>query len=97
MAIHDAGRKITKKRSEAGLTASSLDWTRVYPAGLTDAPPIEAVEVRPTNEAKKIEGLPQVSRAKVAKVLLDAAEDGRGWTSYWAEVVGYQQGLYPLT
>ncbi len=66
-----------KERSEAGLATSSLDWTGVYPVGLTDAPLIEAVEVRPTSEAKKVRGLPQVSRANVAKVLLDAAGDGR--------------------
>jgi putative NADH-flavin reductase len=66
-----------KERSEAGLAASGLDWTGVYPVGLTDGPLIEAVDVRPTNEVKKVKGLPMVSRADVAKVLLDAAEDSR--------------------
>jgi putative NADH-flavin reductase len=66
-----------KERSEAGLATSGLEWTGVYPVGLTDGPLIEAVEVRPTNEVKKVKGLPMVSRANVAKVLLDAAEDSR--------------------
>jgi putative NADH-flavin reductase len=65
-----------KERSEADLAMSRLDWTGVYPVGLTDGPLVE-VEVRPTNEVKKVEGLPMVSRANVAKVLLDAAEDRR--------------------
>jgi putative NADH-flavin reductase len=66
-----------KERSEASLATSGLDWTAVYPVGLTDCPLTEAVEVRPTNEVKKVKGLPLVSRANVAKVLLDAAEDSR--------------------
>jgi putative NADH-flavin reductase len=66
-----------KARSEAGLATSGLDWTGVYPVGLTDGPLTEAVEVRAMNEMKKVKGLPQVSRANVAKVLLDAAEDSR--------------------
>jgi uncharacterized protein YbjT (DUF2867 family) len=66
-----------KERSEAGLATSGLDWTGVYPVGLTDGPLTEAVEVRPTNEVKKVKGLPMVSRTNVAKMLLDAAEDSR--------------------
>jgi putative NADH-flavin reductase len=67
-----------KERSEAGLMTSGLEWTGVYPVGLTDGPLlIEAVEVCPTNQVKKVKGLPMVSRANVAKVLLDAAEDSR--------------------
>ena len=45
--------------------------------GLTDGPLIEAVEVHPTNEVKTVKGLPLVSRANVAKALLDAVEDRR--------------------
>jgi putative NADH-flavin reductase len=66
-----------KERSEAGLATSGLDWTVVYPVGLTDGPLLDGVEVRPTNEVNKVKGLPMVSRANVAKVLLDAAEDSR--------------------
>jgi putative NADH-flavin reductase len=66
-----------KERSEAALATSGLDWTGVYPVGLTDGPLIDAVEVRPTNEVMKVKGLPMVSRANVAKVLLDATEDNR--------------------
>ncbi|WP_213773076.1 NAD(P)-binding oxidoreductase [Bradyrhizobium sp. dw_78] len=66
-----------KERSEVGLPKSGLDWTGVYPVMLTDGPLIEAVEVRSTDGVKKVKGLPKVSRANVAKVLLDAAEDSR--------------------
>jgi putative NADH-flavin reductase len=69
--FHDKGR------SETGLATSGLDWTGIYPVGLTDGPLIDAVDVRPTHEVKKVKGLPMVSRANVAKVLLDAAEDSR--------------------
>jgi putative NADH-flavin reductase len=66
-----------KEHSEAGLAKSGLDWNAIYPVGLTDGPLIEAVEVHPTNEVKTVKGLPLVSRANVAKALLDAVEDRR--------------------
>jgi hypothetical protein len=70
-------RRVERERSEAGLATSGLDWTGNYPVGLTDGPLNEAVEVRPTNEVKKVKGLPMVSRANVARVLLQAAEASR--------------------
>jgi putative NADH-flavin reductase len=66
-----------KERSEAALMTSGLDWTGVYPVGLTDGPLIAAVDVCPANQVNKVKGLPMVPRANVAKVLLDAAEDSR--------------------
>jgi uncharacterized protein YbjT (DUF2867 family) len=66
-----------KQRAEDWLATSDIDWTGIYPVGLTDGPSGDAVEVRPMNEVKKVKGLPRVPRAAVAKVLLDAAEDRR--------------------
>jgi putative NADH-flavin reductase len=67
-----------KERSEALLPGSGLKWTSVYPVILTDGPPADAVEVRPMNQVHKVVGLPKVSRADVARVMLDAARDD--WT-----------------
>ena len=66
-----------KERSEALLPGSGLKWTSVYPVILTDGPPADAVEVRPMTEVDKVAGLPKVSRADVARVMLDAARDDR--------------------
>ncbi len=66
-----------KARSEALLPGSGLKWTSVYPVILTDGPPADAVEVRPMAEVHKVAGLPKVSRADVARVMLEAARDDR--------------------
>ena len=66
-----------KKRSEALLPGSGLKWTSVYPVILTDGPPADAVEVRPMTQVRKVVGLPKVSRADVARVMLDTARDDR--------------------
>ncbi len=66
-----------KECSEADLAISGLDWTGIYPVGLTDGPLIQTVEVRPTSEVRKVKGLPRVPRANVANVLLNATEDTR--------------------
>ena len=66
-----------KERSEAMLPGSGLKWTRVYPVILTDGPLADAVEVRPMTQVRKVTGLPKVSRADVARVMLDAARDDR--------------------
>ncbi len=63
-----------KERAEAELARSGLEWTGIYPVGLTDDPD-SAVDVRPMREVKKVKGLPRVPRASVAEVLIDAAED----------------------
>lgn len=62
-----------KERAEAVLATSGLEWTGIYPVGLTDGPLIE-VAVRHVQEVKKVKGLPRIPRSSVAKVLLDAAE-----------------------
>lgn len=64
-----------KERSEAMLSTSRLKWTLVYPVILTDGSPADAVEVAPMAQVHKVAGLPKVSRADVAHVMLDAARD----------------------
>jgi uncharacterized protein YbjT (DUF2867 family) len=64
-----------KERSEALLPDSGLKWTIVYPVILTDGPLADAVEVRPMAQVHNVAGLPKVSRADVARVMLDAARD----------------------
>lgn len=66
-----------KERSEALLPGSGLKWTSVYPVMLTDGPLADAVEVRPMTRVHRVAGLPKVSRADVARVVLDAARDDR--------------------
>jgi uncharacterized protein YbjT (DUF2867 family) len=66
-----------KERSEALLPGSGLKWTSLYPVILTDGPLADAVEVRPMNQVHKVAGLPKVSRADVARIMLDAARDDR--------------------
>jgi len=65
-----------KERSEALLPGSGLKWTGVYPVILTDGPLADA-EVRSMTQVKKVAGLPKVSRASVARAMLDAARDDR--------------------
>jgi len=66
-----------KELSEALLPGSGLKWTCVYPVILIDGPPADAVEVRPMTQVHTVAGLPKVSRADVARVMLDAARDDR--------------------
>jgi putative NADH-flavin reductase len=64
-----------KELSEALLPGSGLKWTGVYPVGLTNGPLTDAVEVRPMALVRKVSGLPRVSRANVARAMLDAARN----------------------
>jgi uncharacterized protein YbjT (DUF2867 family) len=64
-----------KELSEALLPDSGLKWTGVYPVGLTDGPLANAIEVRPMALVQKVSGLPMVSRANVARAMLDAARN----------------------
>lgn len=66
-----------KELAESLLPTSGLQWTVVYPVGLTNGPPADDVEVRPMPLMRKVSGLPTVSRADVARVMLDAARDDR--------------------
>jgi putative NADH-flavin reductase len=61
-----------KAASEAVIKASGLDWTIVYPAGLTNGPATGTVRV---GERLKLSGFPRVSRANVAAVLLQQLDD----------------------
>jgi uncharacterized protein YbjT (DUF2867 family) len=64
-----------KELSEALLPGSGLKWTGVYPVGLTNGPLTDAAEVRPMALVRKVSGLPRVSRANVARAMLDAARN----------------------
>ena len=61
-----------KEKGEASIISSSLDWTIVYPAGLTDGPPTGQVRVA---EHLDLKGFPHVSRADVASVILRLLDD----------------------
>ena len=64
-----------KELSEALLPGSGLKWTGVYPVGLTNGPLTDAAEVRSMALVRKVSGLPRVSRANVARAMLDAARN----------------------
>ena len=61
-----------KAAGEAVIKASGLDWTIVYPAGLTNGPATGRVRI---GERLKLSGFPRVSRANVAAVLLRQLDD----------------------
>ena len=64
-----------KAISEAALARTGVQWTGIYPVMLTDGPLMDAVEVSDLARVSKVAGLTKVSRANVAKAMLDAAED----------------------
>jgi uncharacterized protein YbjT (DUF2867 family) len=61
-----------KAAGERVIMGSGLDWTIVYPAGLTNGPRSGTVRV---GERLKLAGFPRVSRADVATVLLQQLND----------------------
>lgn len=61
-----------KAAGERVIRDSGLDWTIVYPGGLTDGPRTGAVRV---GERLTLSGFPRVSRADVAAVLLQQLDD----------------------
>lgn len=63
-----------KAAGEHVIRNSDLDWTIVYPAGLTNAPPTGTARV---GEHLTLSGFPRVSRADVATVLLQQLNDPR--------------------
>lgn len=63
-----------KEAGEQTIRNSDLDWTIVYPAGLTDGPRTGSARV---GERLKLSGFPRVSRADVAAVLLQQLDDRR--------------------
>jgi putative NADH-flavin reductase len=64
-----------KEIAEAGLAATGLDVTTVYPVALTNGPPSDGAVVRDVGEVTHVDGMPRVSRATVARAMLDAVED----------------------
>ena len=63
-----------KAAGEEIITNSGLDWTIVYPAGLTSGPRSGSARV---GERLALSGFPRVSRADVAAVLLQQLDDQR--------------------
>lgn len=61
-----------KTAGEQVIRASGLDWTIVYPAGLTNGPPTGTARV---GERLKLSGFPRVSRGDVATVLVQQLDD----------------------
>ena len=61
-----------KRDGEAVIQASSLDWTIVYPVGLTDGPRTGAYRV---GERLALSGFPRIARADVAEFLLRQVTD----------------------
>jgi putative NADH-flavin reductase len=61
-----------KELGEATLHASGLDWTLVYPTGLTDAP---ATGQCRAGEHLSLSGFPRIARADVADFLLTQIND----------------------
>jgi putative NADH-flavin reductase len=64
-----------KARAESALPESGLNWTAVYPVILNDAPPSNVVTTQQLSAVDKVPGLPKVSRANVAAILIDLAAD----------------------
>jgi putative NADH-flavin reductase len=63
-----------KAAGDAQIQDSSLDWTIVYPAGLTDRPATGQYRV---GERLALSGFPTIARADLAGFLLDQVEDRR--------------------
>jgi len=63
-----------KEAGEEAIRNSPLDWTIVYPVGLTDGPKTGTYRV---GERLSLSGFPRISRADVADFLLKQVDDGR--------------------
>ena len=61
-----------KQAGEAVILASALDWTVVYPVGLTDGPRTGTYRV---GERLSLSGFPRIARADVAELLLRELDD----------------------
>ena len=62
-----------KSAGETAIRRSGLDWTIVYPTGLTNAPPSGTYRV---GERLALHGFPTISRADLAAFLVQQIEDG---------------------
>lgn len=63
-----------KQESEQAIFASDLDWTIVYPVGLTNGPRTGQYRV---GERLALTGFPRISRADVADFLLQQVDEER--------------------
>lgn len=61
-----------KQAGEQAILTSDLDWTIVYPVGLTNGPRTGRYQV---GERLSLKGFPRISRADVAEFLLRQVED----------------------
>jgi UDP-3-O-acyl-N-acetylglucosamine deacetylase len=64
-----------KEIAESRLAGAGLDVTTVYPVMLTNGPLSDTAVVRDVATVSRVSGLPRISRATVAKAMLDAVED----------------------
>jgi uncharacterized protein YbjT (DUF2867 family) len=64
-----------KEVAESRLADSGLDVTTVYPVVLTNGPLSDTAVVRDVATVSRVSGLPRISRATVARAMLDAVED----------------------
>jgi uncharacterized protein YbjT (DUF2867 family) len=64
-----------KKLAEAQLAATGLNVTTVYPTALSNSPATDSVDVRDIGTVTHVNGMPTISRAAVARAMLDAVED----------------------
>ncbi|KXV70070.1 hypothetical protein AD951_03920 [Acetobacter malorum] len=62
-----------KEQAEKLLPGSGLNWAAVYPVILYEAPPLAHVSVQRMEDVDHVPGLPKVTFANVATVLLDLA------------------------
>jgi uncharacterized protein YbjT (DUF2867 family) len=63
-----------KEAGERAILTSDLDWTIVYPVGLTDGPRTGRYRI---GERLSLRGFPRISRADIADLLLRQVEDRR--------------------
>ena len=64
-----------KQVAESRLARADLDVTTVFAVALTDAAPSDTVVVRDVATVSHVSGFPRVSRADVARAMVDAVED----------------------
>lgn len=62
-----------KEEAEKLLPSSGLNWVAIYPVILYEATPLAHTTVKPMEEVDHVPGLPKVTFANVATVLLDLA------------------------
>ena len=64
-----------KQLAEARLAGADLDLTTVYAVGLTNSAPSADAVVRDVATVSRVSGFPRISRADVARAMLDAVAD----------------------